>query len=261
MPVKEGILTGQGSFRFIESDSGKEEILQSFVSEEPRKGGSQNWVIPLVRRLVGEGKQVIVFREQTGQVRGTANYLAERLDLPPATKTIAKLPSGDPSLVSEILKGTLSKGIALHSSRIRREERLVIEESFRQKESEIRVIVATTTLAMGVNTPAESVVIVGLEHPGPKGQKTPYSVAEYKNMVGRAGRLGFSDFGESYLLALEPREELENWERYVVGEPEALESRFLHENTDPRSLIVRVLVSAKKSVGDLKERELYTKLP
>jgi hypothetical protein len=50
----------------------------------------------------------------------------------------------------------------------------------------LRVIAATTTLAMGVNTPAEAVVIVGLMHP----RDQPYPVAEYKNIVGWAGRLG-----------------------------------------------------------------------
>jgi replicative superfamily II helicase len=29
---------------------------------------------------------------------------------------------------------------------------------------------------------------------------TSYSVAEYKNMVGRAGRLGYTERGESYLV-------------------------------------------------------------
>ena len=55
---------------------------------------------------------------------------------------------------------------------------------------ELRVLAATTTLAMGVNTPAEAVVIAGLLHPGPESE--PYSIAEYKNIVGRAGRLGFA---------------------------------------------------------------------
>jgi len=58
----------------------------------------------------------------------------------------------------------------------------IVEEEFRRPESGLRVIVATTTLAMGVNTPASSVVIAGLMHPG----DSPYSVAEYKNLVGRA---------------------------------------------------------------------------
>jgi helicase len=98
----------------------------------------------------------------------------------------------------------------------------------------------------GSNTPASSVVIAGLDHPGDE----PYSVAEYKNLVGRAGRLGYSEKGTSYLLALDPRAEHDLWARYVTAQPEDLVSRFLDDGTDPRSLIIRVLVSARRAAGE-----------
>jgi helicase len=96
---------------------------------------------------------------------------------------------------------------------------------------------------MGVNTPASSVIIAGLDHPGDE----PYSVAEYKNLVGRAGRLGYAEKGTSYLMALDARAEHDLWRRYVTASPEDLVSRFLDAGTDPRSLIIRVLVSAPRS--------------
>jgi hypothetical protein len=95
------------------------------------------------------------------------------------------------------------------------------------------------------DTPASSVVIAGLEHPG----EEPYSIAEYKNLVGRAGRLGYAEKGTSFLLALDGRKEYDFWGRYVEGTPEDLVSRFLDEDTDPRSLIVRVLVAAQRAAG------------
>ena len=107
------------------------------------------------------------------------------------------------------------------------------------------MIVATTTLAMGVNTPAQSVVIAGLEHP----DSSPYAVAEYKNLVGRAGRLGFAERGSSYLVAMTPRDAQDFWDRYVTALPEHLELRFLEPGTDPRSLIVRVLVAGGRATG------------
>ena len=96
---------------------------------------------------------------------------------------------------------------------------------------------------MGVNTPAEAVVIAGLEHPG----NQPYSVAEYKNIVGRAGRLGFAEHGTSYLLALDSYQENYAWNHYVVGVPENLYSRFVTKDTDPRTLILRVLATGRKA--------------
>jgi replicative superfamily II helicase len=133
--------------------------------------------------------------------------------------------------------------VAFHTADLDREERLAVEEHFRAPGSALRVIAATTTLAMGVNTPAEAVVIAGLMHPG----DNPYSVAEYKNIVGRAGRLGFSEKGTSYLLATDPREEHTHWNQYVLGTPEDLGSRFVAEGTDPRTLILRVLAAARST--------------
>jgi hypothetical protein len=52
------------------------------------------------------------------------------------------------------------------------------------------------------------------------------------------------------LLALDPRTEHDFWARYVTGKPENLVSRFLEDDTDPRSLIVRVLVSARRAASD-----------
>jgi helicase len=243
VPLDEGILRADGAFRFIDSDTGEEKTFPGFIKRQWGKGSSQDWVIPLVRKLVMEGKQVIVFRETRGEARGCANYLAQSLGLPPAKEALSALPTGDPSLASQTLRACLKGGVAFHISDLERDERLVIEEQFRAPGTTLRVISATTTLAMGVNTPASAVVVVGLEHPGPQ----PYSVAEYKNIVGRAGRLGFSERGGSYLLALSPREEHLFWSQYVKGIPEDLESRFLATNTDPRSLIIRVLAAAQRS--------------
>jgi helicase len=253
VPVDEGIITADGSFRYVNSETKTENTSDSFVQQEPRKGSSQDWVVPLVRKLVSEGKQVIVFREKTGEAKGTANYLAESLGLPPAKEALEALPKGDPTTTSEVLKKCLEGGVALHNANLSRDERLAVEEYFRAPHSKIRVIAATTTLAMGINTPAEAVIIVGLQHPGPSGKSESYSVAEYKNMVGRAGRLGFVERGSSYLLALTSKEENDYWNNYILGEPEDLVSRFLSEKTDPRSLIIKVLVSAKRTVGGIKK--------
>jgi replicative superfamily II helicase len=252
VPLDEGVLRGDGSYRYVDS-SGQEIILDNLMQREWRKDSSQDWVIPLVRKLVGEGKQVIVFRETRGETRGCALYLARELNLPPARAVIDALPTGDPSDSSSALREALAGGVAFHNSNLDRDERLLVEEHFRKPGTSLRVIAATTTLAMGVNTPAEAVVIVGLEHPGPE----PYSVAEYKNMVGRAGRLGFSDRGVSYLLAVTPQEEHYTWNRYVRGVPEDIESRFLSRDTDPRSLIVRVLAATQQvSVQGLTSDEI-----
>ena len=129
---------------------------------------------------MAEGQQVIVFRETKGEARGCANYLAENLGLPPAKDALAQIPAGDPSRASINLRKALGSGVAFHNADLEREEKRVIEEEFRRPGSGLRVIAATTTLAMGVNTPASSVIIAGLDHPGDE----PYSVAEIKTSSG-----------------------------------------------------------------------------
>jgi helicase len=242
VPLDEGILLADGRFRYVD-DKGAEQILGPVITREHRKGSSQDWIVPLVRKLVGEGKQVIVFRETRGDARGCASYLGHALRLQSAQEALGALPRTDLSLASTILRETLANGVAFHTADLDRDERLVIEEHFRVKNSKIRVIAATTTLAMGVNTPAEAVVIAGLMHPG----DLPYSVAEYKNIIGRAGRKGFTDRGTSYLLATDPLEVHNAWNRYVRGEPEDLQSCFVAEEADPRTLILRVLAAARNA--------------
>jgi superfamily II DNA/RNA helicase len=242
VPLDEGVLLADGRFRYVDA-AGKEHLTGPIINRELRKNSSQDWIVPLVRKLVGEGKQVIVFRETKGEARGCAGYLGEALRLTPARAALDALPRTEPSVASRALREALGRGVAFHTADLDRDERLVIEEQFRAPDSTLRVIAATTTLAMGVNTPAEAVVVAGLMHPGDK----PYTVAEYKNIVGRAGRLGYSDRGTSYLLALDPREEHTGWNKYVKGSPEDLRSRFVADGTDPRTLILRVLAAARNA--------------
>lgn len=241
VPLDEGLLLANGRFRYIDADTGTEITTDPLIRPAYKKGSGQDWIIPLVRKLVADGHQVIVFRETKGETRGCARYVAQSLALPPAADALAALPRGDPSQASGDLRKVLACGVSFHNADLDREERRVIEEQFLKRDSTIRVIVATTTLAMGVNTPASAVIIAGLEHPGGH----PYSVAEYKNLVGRAGRLGFVKTGTSFLLATDGRTEFDFWNRYITGAPEDLVSQFLDDGTDPRSLIVRVLVAAR----------------
>uniref|UniRef100_UPI004055B795 DEAD/DEAH box helicase n=1 Tax=Candidatus Electrothrix sp. TaxID=2170559 RepID=UPI004055B795 len=242
IPLNEGIVSSTGDFRYLKSDTNEEKAVRQLITPiSTGKRSSQDIVIPLVRKIIKDGGQVIVFREKTGETWGCANYLANHIVLPPATQALSKLPSGDPSSASNRLKECLQRGTAFHNSHLDREEKLAIEESFR--DGELKVIAATTTLAMGVNTPASDVIVVGLNHPN-----GPYSIAEYKNITGRAGRLGYRDRGRSYLIAKEMRNEHHYWNHYISGKPEDISSRFFDEYTDPRSLIIRVLALGQKNM-------------
>lgn len=247
VPLRESVLDAAGSIQVLEADGSHRSehgfIQPAFVSGSQ---SSKPYVIPLVRRLVSEGKKVIVFRAIKGDTVGAARYLSQALGLAPATAALEALPEGDRSDASNALRSALERGVAFHNSDLDSAERIAVETAFRDPESPLRVVVATTTLAMGVNTPAEAVVIAGLTHPF----DAPYSVAEYKNMAGRAGRPGHVEAGEVYIVATGDPGPVGAWHQYVLGEPEAIQSHFMSATTDGQTLVVRCLVALRGSVDE-----------
>ena len=239
VPLQEGTIGYQGLFEFV-TDEGEEGNEMIIPPPSAVKGSAQDVIIPLVRELAASNEKIIVFRETQGETMGCAAYLADSCGLPPAQEAIDALPEGDRSLSSARLHKALTGGVAFHNSSLDRAEREIIERVFRDPKSSLKVVVSTTTLAMGVNTPASSVVIEGLMHP----QNKPYTVAEYKNMVGRAGRMGFAETGKSFLIAQTPAAKDQFWTLYVRANPEPITSRFNDE--DVLSLITRVLATASK---------------
>ena len=75
------------------------------------------------------------------------------------------------------------------------DERLIAEHLFKKRL--LKTLLCTTTLATGVNLPAKRVVIASCK----MGAGLQLSTAQYKQMVGRAGRLGFDKQADSVLIA------------------------------------------------------------
>lgn len=250
VPLIESVIDSAGRRRSLNAD-GTEVTEPGYVTPQYGRGSqtSKPWIIGLVRRLVKEGKKVIVFRNWRRKTVATASYLAEALRLDAAEDALAALPTADAGVSSDTLRRVLEGGVAFHNSDLEPIERSTVETEFRDPQSSLRVVVATTTLAMGINTPAEAVVIEGLDY----SRNHPYSVADYKNMVGRAGRLGHVDAGESYLLATGDLSPHRAWNHYVKGAPEPVLSRLLDSGTDPRTILLRALVAlgGSASLDDL----------
>ena len=245
----EGVLDRSGTYQYLDVDGQEqtEQLLQPHeIVQRKAKPGSQDVIVPLIRKLVGQGEQVLIFRNRKGPSSGCANYLAASLELPPASKALAALPDRDLSRTSAALRRALEGGTGFHTSDLSREERIIVERAYRDRKGHIRALVATSTVAAGVNTPAETVVIVETEFPGRPPQ--PYTVADYKNMAGRAGRLGLANQGRSIMLAENHLQRARLFAHYVRGQPEPIRSSF-----DPQELdtwVLRLLAQVQEVPRD-----------
>lgn len=245
VPLTEGVLDRSGIYKYL-SASGTVETRQLVPAQAIRirrdKPSSQDMIVPLVQMLLQNDEKIIVFRNQRGKAEGCAKYLAFDLGLPPAEKALAALPSYDLSSASTDLKLCLQGGTAFHNTDLNREERQVVERAFRDHDNAVKVLGATTTVAAGINTPASTVILAEQEFLGEDGR--PFTIAEYKNMAGRAGRLGYKEQGKAIILADNAYEREMLFARYVLGALEPLRSSF-----DPRHLetwIVRLLAQVTK---------------
>lgn len=110
---------------------------------------------------------------------------------------------------------------AAHHAGLPRSQREKTEAAFRH--GEIRAIVCTPTLAMGVNLPARKVVLHDLQR-FERGEWKDLAVNEVWQLAGRAGRRGFDDRGEVVLLA--PQHNQKAARRYISGRFEDIESAW-----------------------------------
>jgi len=104
-----------------------------------------------------------------------------------------------------------------HNANLDKDKRQKIENDF--KFGNLRVLVATSTLAWGVNTPARRVIIAGV-HRG----MTEVENYDTTQMVGRAGRPGFDDRGDAYILIPDKKADY-----YIekLSNPQKIESQLL----------------------------------
>lgn len=251
VPLVEGVLDRTGTFQFLDTE-GNQQVTQLLPPKAIRvrkvKPESQDMIVPLVQMLVQQGENVIVFRNQKGKAQGCANYLAKDLGLPSATEAIAALPHHDLPTTSTALRDCLNGGTAFHNRNLTREEKEVVERAFRNPQGTVRVLAATTTIAAGINTPASTVILAEQEFIGEDGR--PFTVAEYKNMAGRAGRPGFtnSEQGKAIILANHSQERQNLFHRYVMGQLEPVQSSFGSQNL--KTWVVRLLAQVHQVPRD-----------
>ncbi|TFK42447.1 hypothetical protein BDQ12DRAFT_732098 [Crucibulum laeve] len=173
-----------------------------------------------------QGKPILVFCSTRKGVFGTAEQLMKEYG--EHEKQKKNLPWSRPPRIDQVfndkrLSELASFGIGVHHAGLSVDDRRATEDLYLRKI--LRILVATSTLAVGVNLPAHIVVIKGV-HTFQNNASIEYSDLDIMQMLGRAGRPQFDKDGIAIILC---EANLENKYKALVQGNTTLESS-LHAN-------------------------------
>ncbi|MFP4590385.1 MAG: ATP-dependent DNA helicase [Halobacteriales archaeon] len=154
--------------------------------------------------------------------------------------------TSDTETVSD-LAAAVERGAAFHHAGLSAEQRALVEGAFRERR--LGAVVATPTLAAGVNTPSRRVVVRDWRrYDVDAGGMRPLSTLEVHQMMGRAGRPGLDPVGEALLVAGSYDELEELIDRYIHAAPEPIDSKLAAEPA------LRTHVNAAIATGFARDR-------
>lgn len=178
-----------------------------------------------------ERGSVLVFCSQPSYVEAVGNALETRLNylelvkagfpnhLTRSSQTASVLTSqewlGDDHLVTRMLKN----GVALHHGDLPEAVRKAVEKDFRERR--LKIIIATNTLAQGVNLPIRTVIVHSCRRYDPEREAERIPASDYWNIAGRAGRAGVETEGLVIHLVLGSRDQIDF--RYYLDHRENVE--------------------------------------
>ena len=149
-----------------------------------------NWVEGVCRNILNKSVQYRLSTLQPVHPHFASTASTRSLEL-------AKEWLGEEHIVTK----ALAQGIAPHHGRLPNVVREAIENDCRA--GRYRVIVATNTLAQGVNLPVSTAVIHSTSRRDEEGQYTRISARDYWNIAGRAGRAGMETEGLTIHIVLD----------------------------------------------------------
>ncbi|RXW22344.1 hypothetical protein EST38_g3524 [Candolleomyces aberdarensis] len=146
------------------------------------------------------GKPILIFVSTRKGVFSTAEVLAKAYKEGEGKR--AKAPWSRPSRIDacfndQRLAEFAAIGIGVHHAGLETQDRKTIEGLYIQKR--ISVLVATSTLAVGVNLPAHFVIIKGVQL-YQNGASSEYSDLDIMQMMGRAGRPQYDTEGIALIM-------------------------------------------------------------
>ena len=220
VPLREGVYHDHE----VKFDDGKIEAIN---------GSEKKATERLVENSITNGGQVLVFVNTRRSTVSLANRLSkviernlsdkEKKDLTDLLKKLKKELSEFTS-VDEQLFNCVKEGVAFHNAGLSSIQRRSIEQGFKNRL--IKCIVATPTLAAGVNIPAQRVIIRDLWRYDLNFGMQPIPTWEYKQQAGRAGRPRYDTFGEAIAIAKNERQKEEIFDNYIMADTEPIFSKL-----------------------------------
>lgn len=179
--------------------------------------------------------KVIVFCNSRSACRDLAQDIAKSKLFPYQVindKFQAELNQADDEQERNILQEKLLPfGVAYHSASLPTSLRDLVESEFRNPYGSIRVLTATETITIGVNLPADIMIL--FDHKVRRGEASEEDLRpqEYKNYIGRAGRLGITKtIGQSFLFVDLESDIKKYWRKYVQCDVESIQSSMIDKD-------------------------------
>lgn len=188
----------------------------------------QNYLVkqlPNIARRFYVGRPMLIFCGSRKLTIDACNMLLKLLGptffLPSNQEACDQVRSAAATISSKPLSQLMSCGIAYHSAGLEASERTLVENEFNARH--LGVVCTTTSLALGVNLPA-NVVIVMNTRLYESGAYTDIDSSTVLQMIGRAGRPGLDTQGTAVIMT--NKESEEKFRNISVGN-EAVESHLL----------------------------------
>ena len=217
-----------------------------------------NPVLSLVMDTIVNGGQALVFTNSRSNTVKLAQQIAHyicnygmKLIEPDTLTKISNsiIEVSQSKLLGEELARIVKCGVAFHHAGLDMDTRSIVESSFRNRL--IKVVVATTTLAAGVNLPARRVIIHEYRRYEPGIGMEELPVMEYKQMAGRAGRPGLDPYGEAVLIARSEDEIDYLFRNYINARVEDVKSKFLTDKNLATHILSAIASGYASSINDV----------
>ena len=137
------------------------------------------------------------------------------------------LKKGDDTDLTMTLVKLVKKGVAFHHAGLSHQCRELVETAYTK--GVVKLIVATPTLASGVNLPARRVILSSvMRYDLEQGGYVPIRIMEYKQLCGRAGRPQYDEKGEGIIIANDNISGEDLYDHYINGTPEPIRSNLMN---------------------------------